>query len=191
MNRSRIFIAFLFINACLTISALAQVPAAPPKVAFIDSGAFYDDKVGITKLINASKQLDTEFAARVKELQDGGTKLQTIAKDLETMQKLPQPQFNQAAYTSKQEEGERLQRELNYKKTDLETAIKKRREALLNPISSDIGKAIDEYAKKNGYGIILDIGKFAEAGAVLYFAETADATKDFIVFYNARPTTPK
>lgn len=188
MTKFRLAIfTFLFIFA-VSVSALAQVaPKAGFKVGFIDSGAFYDDKLGITRLVGATKQLDTEFAVRIKELQDGGARLQTISKDLENMQKLPQAQFRQAEYTAKQEEGERLQRELTYKKTDLESAVNKRREQLVGPISKDIGNGINDYAKKNGYGVILDISKLADAAAVLYFADAADSTKDFIIFYNARP----
>jgi len=195
MNRFRFITVFLFIQTILAVSALAQVPIAPVKIGFIDSAAFYEDKIGITKLINANKQLNTEFATRIKELEDGGIRLQSITKELETMQTLPQAQFNQVAFNTKREDGERLQRELTYKKTGLESDIAKRRDVLVRPISQDIGKAIDEFAKKNGYGLILDIGKFAEAGAVLFFAETSDETKNFITFYNARPTpaatTPK
>jgi Skp family chaperone for outer membrane proteins len=188
MKRIRLSVfTFLFISAA-SISNLAQTTSSP-KVGYIDSGAFYDTKDGITKLVNANKQLDTEFAVRIKELQDGNTRLQSIAKELDNMQKLPQTQFRQAEYAAKQDEGERLQRELNYKKTDLETAINKRKEQLIGPISKDIGIGIDDFAKKNGYGVIFDIGKFADAGAVLYFADAADSTKEFITFYNARPVT--
>ena len=192
MNRRSLFIAVVFIATFYAISALAQVPAAPPKIAFINTEAFYDDKAGITKLVTATKQLDAEFATQIKALEDGNTKLQGIAKELETMQKLPQAQFNQVAYTQKQDEGERLQRELTYKKTELESAYGKRRDALIGPISQDIGKGIDEFSKKNGYGVVLDISKLAQA--LLYFGETAEVTKEFITFYNARPaaaTTPK
>lgn len=187
MNYFRFIALFLFIHSIPALSALAQIPVSPPKIAFIDTGAFYDEKVGITKLVNANKQIDTEFAARIKELQDGGTKLQSIVKELDTMQKLPSAQFSQAAYVAKRDEAERLERDLNYKKTDLEAAINKRRNVLISPISQDIGKAIEEYAKKNGYGVVLDISKLGEVNTVLYFAETADTTKDFITFYNARP----
>ena len=61
--------------------------------------------------------------------------------------------------------------------------------SLIGPISQDVGKAVEEYAKKNGYHVILDIGKFIDANSVLYFADAADITKDFITFYNARPAT--
>lgn len=189
MNKRIFAILPVFFVLFFSASIFAQMQTANIKIAFIDTAGFYDEKAGITKLVNATKQLDTEFSARYKELQDGSTKLQTISKELENMQKLPQQQFNQTAYNTKRDEGERLQRDLNYKKTDYETAYNKRRTELITPISQDIGKAIDEFAQKNGYGVILDIGKFADAGSVLFFAQTADATKDFITFYNARPAS--
>ena len=182
-------ISTTFLVLLLAISAFAQAQPASVKIVFINTNAFYEEKLGITKLVNANKQLDTEFGARMKELQDGNTKLQTIANDLQNMQKLPQQQFNQTAFNTKQDEGEKLQRELNYKKTELETAVNKRRTVLIGPISQDIGKAMDEFAKKNGYGVILDVAKLDDAGAILVLTEAADVTKEFITFYNARPVT--
>lgn len=183
----------LFTGALIVIfSALAGFAQAQPasiKVAFLNTEVFYDEKAGITKLINANKQLDTEFGARIKELQDGNVRLQTIATELQNMQKLPQQQFNQVAFTNKQDEGQRLQRELEYKKTELESAIGKRRQVLVAPISQDVGKAIDEFAKKNGYGAIFDVSKLADSGALMFLAEGAEITKEFITFYNARPAT--
>lgn len=186
---NRFLFAVFFISSFLAFSAFAQAPGASPKIAFIDTEAFYNEKDGITKLVSANKQLETEFAARFKEMQNSNTKLQAIVKELETMQKLPQAQFSQAAFTSKKEEGERLQRDLNYKKTDYESAFNKRRTELITPISQDIGKGIDEFAKKNGYDVIIDISKFANA--LLYFGASADVSKTFIAFYNTRPTPLK
>lgn len=180
------FVTFTFLFSIVFSLSVAAQTSPSPKVGYINSDAFYDDKVGITKLIAANKQLTADFAARVKELEDGSARLQGISKELENMQKLPQAQFNETAYIAKKEDGERLQRELNYKKTGLEDDVKKRRAQLLSPINADIGKGIDEFAKKNGYGVIFDMAKFIEAGMVLYFGEAADASKDFIAFFNAR-----
>jgi Skp family chaperone for outer membrane proteins len=188
MNKFRLIITSVFLTALFSISVFAQVQPAP-KIGFINTEFFYDEKGGITKLVTADKQLNTEFAQRIKELEDGGVKLQTIAKDLENMQKLPAPQFNQVSFNTKRDEGERLQRELTYKKTDLESAIAKRREVLVAPISRDIGKGIDEFSKKNGYGVILDVSKIVDNGILLFLSDSADVTKEFITFYNARPAT--
>jgi Skp family chaperone for outer membrane proteins len=172
----------------LSFSAFAQ-GAQAGKIVLINTAAFYDEKTGITKLITAEKLLDTEFAVKIKALQDGNVRLQGISAELQNMQKLPAAQFNQVVYTTKQDEGAQLQRKLGYDKTDLEAAIGKRRKAVISPISQDIGKAIDEFGKKNGYAAVFDVSKMGESGALLFLAESSDVTKEFVAFYNARPAT--
>ncbi|HMT06573.1 MAG TPA: OmpH family outer membrane protein [Pyrinomonadaceae bacterium] len=181
---SSIFSVFV-LSLVFAAAASAQTQA---KYGFINTVLFSDDKGGITKLVNANKQVDALFAARVKELQDGQTRLQTIARDLENMQKLPQNQFNPTAYSNKQEEGERLQRDLKYKDDDLKRDYPKKRDEIVGPISIDIGKALDEYATKNGFTAVFDVAKLVDSGSLLTLAPAADITKDFITFYNARPT---
>ena len=185
MNKFRLATLLIFVTF-LAISAYSQT--APVKVVLINTQAFYDDKIGITKLVAAQNQLDKEFENQIRALQDGTVKLQAIANELQTNKTLTQAQA-----AAKQDEGQRLQRELNYKKSELETAIGKRRQVVVGPISQDIGNGITEFAKKNGYGVVLDTSKLDEAGALLFLADSADVTKDFIAFYNARsaaPTTP-
>ena len=60
---------------------------------------------------------------------------------------------------------------------------------MIVPITQDISKAIEEFAKQQGYSAIFDVAKMAETGALLFLTETAEATNQFIVFYNARPAT--
>ena len=91
MNRRSLFIAVVFIATFYAISALAQVPAAPPKIAFINTEAFYDDKAGITKLVTATKQLDAEFATQIKALEDGNTKLKALRKNLKPCKNFLKP----------------------------------------------------------------------------------------------------
>lgn len=165
-----------------SVSAFAQ--ATPIKMGLINTEVFYDDKIGITKLVSAQKQLDNEFANQIKGLQDGSTRLQGLSTEIQSNKTLTPAQV-----AAKRDEGERLQRELNYKKTELEAAIARRRQVLVTPISQDIGKGIDEFAKKNGYGAMFDVSKMAESGILLFLSESADVTKEFITFYNARPTT--
>lgn len=182
--------AFLFI-ACASVSSAQSAPA---RIALINTDAFYDKKVGITKLVNANKQLDIEFESQIKALQADETKLQALAKELENMHKLPTNLLNKDTYSAKQEEGESMQRQIQRKKTELEDAINKRRKVLITPISSDIGSAITEFGNRNGFGAIFDVNKLGESGVLLFLAESGDVTKQFIAYYNARTTpvtTPK
>jgi Skp family chaperone for outer membrane proteins len=188
MTKFRFATFVLLFVLATSVSTLAQTSPSP-KIAFINSEAFYDEKLGITKLVNALKQLNSEFAQTNQDLTGLNNKLAAIATELENMQKLPPQQFPQAAYNTKREEGERLKREFDYKKTDAEAAVARRRSVLMGPTSQEIGKAIDEYAKKNGYTVILDPSKLS--AAMLHYNEAADSTKDFITFFNARaPATP-
>ena len=186
MSLIRPIIGGMFVLMLCASASFAQI--APTKIALINTDSFFDEKAGITKLVIANKQLDAEFATQIKALDVGGTKLQVIAKELENMQKLPSAQFNQTAYNTKHDEGERLQRDLKYQKSDLEGAINKRRKVLVAPINTDIGNAITEFGNKNGFGALFDITKLGESGVLLFLAESGDVTKEFITFYNARKT---
>jgi hypothetical protein len=57
----------------------------------------------------------------------------------------------------------------------------------MSPVMNDIFKALNEYAKQKGYAVILDGAKLEQADILLGFDDRYDVTKDFIVFYNARP----
>ena len=98
---------------------------------------------------------------------------------------------------TKREEGERLARELEFKKKEYDAFVQKRGGEILGPLNADIGKAIADFGKQKGYVAILDIGKLADAGAILHLDAGANVTKEFVTFYNARPaaatasTTPK
>jgi Skp family chaperone for outer membrane proteins len=181
MFRINRFVSVVFLVVALTAAALAQ--AAPPKSVLINTAAFYDDKAGITKLISAEKQIDTEFAKDIKELQDGNA---TLTKIVEELQKTTVTAANQAALVAKKAEGESLQRRLELRKADIEVLINRKREALIGPITFDIGKAISEFGKKNNYGAIFDANKLAEAGILLFVGDGTDITKEFIAFFNAR-----
>ena len=180
-------VSFVF-AAFFAVSAFAQVPAVT-KIGWIDTGAFGDEKAGVTKYVNALKALDTEFKPRVTELQTLDTKLKAIATELENMQKNTAVPINQATVAAKQEEGQRLQRELEFKQKDAEAAFTARRTAFLGPITADLGKAIQEFAKQKGYSVVLDIAAMATANAILVLEPSADITKEFVAYYNTRPAT--
>lgn len=189
MKIDRFLVSLIFVFSLMASAAFAQ--QAVGRVAYIDTNVFLDEKVGVTKIIAANRQLENEFAARLKELKDGNIRLAAIGKEVQTMEQMPAQQVNRTAYAAKREEGEKLQRELTYKKEDLERALAKRREVVILPITRDIGKVMEEYAAKNGIGSILDSSKFFDSGALLFLANAADITKDFVTFYNAKPATPR
>ena len=187
---SLLVLSFVFLSA-LGATAFAQGGAQPAaaRIGWLDTGMFDDDKDGIKKYVNAMKALETEMKPRFLELQTIAGKISTINDDLKKMGSNPAVPVDQRAYAAKQDEGQRLQREGEFKQKEYDAMLDKRKNEVLGPIMGDIGKAIDEFAKQKGYTAVLDVNKLFQAGVLLSFDPAADVTKDFIIFYNARPAT--
>jgi len=186
---SSVAVGFIF-TAIFAASAFAQAGAAgATKIGWIDTGMFADEKEGVTKYNNALKALDSEMRPRVTELQGIQAKLKTISDDLAKMQSNPAVPVDQRAAQAKQDEGQALQRTFDFKKKEYDAAVEKRTGEVLGPVSADISKAIQEYAKQKGFAVVLDIAALASANAILALDSSANITKDFIVYYNSRPAT--
>ncbi|MEQ1642831.1 MAG: OmpH family outer membrane protein [Pyrinomonadaceae bacterium] len=185
-------VSFVF-AAMFAVSAFGQAGApAVTKIGWINTAAFGgDDKGlnGVTKYVNAMKTLDTEFKPRITELQTLDGKIKAIAEELQKMQSNTAVPINQQTVAAKQEEGQRLQRELEFKQKDAEAAVQARRNTLLAPIMTDLDKAIQEFSKQKGYTVVFDIAALANANAILVLDPSADITKEFIAYYNTRPAT--
>lgn len=182
----------------VSVFAQAQPPA---KIAVINTQAFYDEKVGITKIINAYKVLETEFKTTTTELDNGLKRFQTLQVEIKALQDRANDPTNKVpidpkAAQAKVDEAEKLQRDLKFKDEEFKAQLTKRQGAILGPINQDIGKVLTDFATQKGYAVILDASKLDQAGVLLALDKTADVTEEFIKFYNARPagsalTTPK
>lgn len=192
---STIAVSFVF-AAIFAVSAFAQTgtptgtQAAATKIGWLDTGAFAGDEKGlngVTKYINALAALDAEMKPRVTELNGIQAKLKTISDDLTKMTSNPAVPVDQKAAAAKQDEGQRLQREFEFKKKEYDAAVEKRSGEVLGPVSTEISRSIQEYAKARGYAVILDIAALANANAILALDASANITKDFITYFNTRP----
>lgn len=194
MKRISLFAAIMLFAAVFAGSAVAQngaaaQPALSGKIGWINTAAFADEKEGVTKYLNALKALDAEMKPRVTELQGIQTKIQNLAKEIQTMQANTAVPVKPEAIQAKQEEGQRLQREFEFKKKEYDASVESRSGALLGPVSEDISKAIEAFAKQRGYSVVLDIAALANQNAILVLDPSANITKDFITYYNTRPAT--
>lgn len=189
MKVIRLIFGSLLLSVVLSVAAFAQVPT---RIAIVDTDAFYDTKDGITKIINAYKSLETEFKPSQAELETGATKLQTLQTDIQALQTRANDPNNKVpidknAAQAKVDEFERLQRDMKFKQEDAKARYGKREAAVIGPIIDDVGKALGEFSKQKGYTLVLDIGKMFEQRLVVYWENTPDITKEFVIFYNSKP----
>lgn len=193
-------IAAVFVFAAIfAVSAFAQTTTAPTgKIGVINTQAFDTDKGGITKYVNAMNSLDAELAPDINALKAMAAKIQSLETELTDLRnKIADPKLPavadktklQTTAQSKYDEYQNLQTEFKRKQEDYKAKLERRQGAVMSPILDDIGNALQDFAKKNGYMLILDASKLQNAGLILAFDDKYDITKDFITFYNARPAT--
>jgi Skp family chaperone for outer membrane proteins len=200
MKKFHLIVAAICLTMLAFVSASAQTtsrpatgtnrtaapPAAPTgpvpdaKIAYIDTSAFSSEG-GITRYINAMKSLEREFKPRETELTTMQTRLKGISDDIAKL--TGSGVVDQKTIQAKQEEGERLQREIKFKKDSADAEFGKRYEAAVSPISAEIGKAIEQFAASRGITMVIDISKLAPA--ILMINPSMDVTQAFIKDYNS------
>lgn len=206
MTTRRLIALAAFIAATIYLSANAQQPAAPrqaaptaaqpaattsttaasapgvniteARIAIVDTAAFSDEKLGITRLVNAARTVDKEFEPRRTELRTIQATLQKLADDMSKTAPLQEPRVTE----QKREQAEKLKREFDFKTQEAQAAYGKRAQEITGPISEDIGRNIDAYAKQRNITLIID----ARQVPILYAVSTIDITRDFIAEYNKR-----
>jgi Skp family chaperone for outer membrane proteins len=189
MKKISVLAVSLFLMTFLAVSASAQ---AQGKIAVINTYAFGAEKEGITKYITAVKSLNAEFKPLNDELTTMQTKLQTLATEIDNINKLLKSNpkaVDEKSAQAKVDEAEKLQRDIKFKQEEGKSKFEKRQQAVLGPVMEDIYKAVQEFAKQKGYMMILDGAKLEESGILVGITDAADITKEFVVFYNARPAT--
>jgi Skp family chaperone for outer membrane proteins len=154
----------------------AVAPTLTGKIAVIDSGAFADDKQGITRVVNAMKSIDAQFKPQSDELQNLQTRYNTLLDQIQKTAPVAQPAATQAL----QDQADQLKRDIERKAQDAQAAVDKRQRELLGPLQEDVYNALQTYAASRGIAIVIDMNRVP----VLVAADSVNITRDFITEYN-------
>lgn len=190
MKRISLFAVSVIFAAVFAGSAFGQAAAPTGKIGLINTFAFGDEKAGITKYRNAVNSVDAEFKTVNDELRTMGTRYTTLRAEIEKLQKdvtnstVP---IKPETIQTKAEEYTNLETSIKRKQEDAKAKYERRYATVVGPVFADILKALNEFAKKNGYAVILDGAKLEQAEILLGFDDKYDVTKDFVTFYNTRP----
>ncbi|MEP6819259.1 MAG: OmpH family outer membrane protein [bacterium] len=161
---------------------VTAAPVPDTKIALVDTTVFGDEKAGIHRYVNALKGVQAAFQVRLNELNN--LQNQIKAKSDEITKLNGNAAASAEMIKAKQDEGERLQREWKYKKEQFDADFEKRLTEAVAPISTDIGKALDQYAAQHGLTLILDISKLLPA--LLTVNPAMDISQAFIADYNSK-----
>lgn len=150
--------------------------AAPANIAVIDSAAFSNEKTGITRVMNAMKQLETKFQPLRNELRGMRDRLNTMRADIEKKKTIQ----DQRMTAQQIEEADRLEVQIKRKAEDAQASFQKESLAALEPLQKDIANALTAYSQAKGISLLLDLNRVP----VIYASQNLDITKDFIADYN-------
>lgn len=203
MKIFRLLAATMFISAIAALPVFAQqkqgakppatsptpaqvggATAVPAKIAFVNTEAFKIEKTGIIRWIAAAKSVQREFEPLENELMALENRIQTLSKELETLGN--SPVVDRKTIVTKQDDIARLQREQKFKKDEGDALFKKRYDMVVGPVSADIGKALDAFAKQRGITLLLEYSRMIQMGAILSADNSTDVTAAFIAEYNSR-----
>ena len=165
--------------AAVAQTQAADAPLPVARIALIDTAQFADEKTGITRFVSATKRVVREFHGD-SEVLVLRARIQTLTEEIAELEATSS--VDRDALQAKKAESERLQAEAK-KKNDAYTEVFERRlREVLEPIYRDIGLALEEFARKRGATMVLDIAKLTPA--LLTFDPAADVTNTFIAEYN-------
>ena len=163
-----------------TAAGPVNIPAA--KIALVDTNMFRDEKAGIKRYVTAAKSVQTFFQPRTTELLNIQNRIKVLADEINKLNSATV--VSPETIRAKQNEGESLQRDLKYKKEQLDADFERKFGEVVGPISTDIGKALDAFAAQHGVTMVLDLSKLFPT--IITWNGATDITVPFIADYNSK-----
>lgn len=200
MKLSKIASAAIALMA-LSVAATAQQTSTGPaqggtpavlqksKIAVINTEVF-QSQIGEFK--TAIDGLNRQFEARMKDLQSQADKITALETTIKTQNQV----LGAAKIAEMTEQVDMMKRDYQRKGEDLQADVGRARDKAFEPITNKLGKFAEDYTKKRGITLLVDIANATQAGTVLWHDPRMDITKDFIAEYNrahptaAAPATP-
>ncbi len=164
--------------ATLVASAAALMPAqTPTKVAIINiQGAIVATRDGA----KARESIQKKFEPRFKQVEAQNSEIQKLRNQLTTL-----------ANTASQEVRDKISREIDDKQKklqwdseDLQNDLQQEEGKLVNEIGQRMMQVIDEYAKAQGFALVLDVS--SQQSPVLWAANGIDITQQIVELYDKR-----
>jgi Skp family chaperone for outer membrane proteins len=169
-------LAFLLVAAPGAFAQAAPSGAAKLKVAIVDSLVFRDE---VAELKVKYEKLQTEFAQKARDLESMGSSVATKQKVAQENKNLTPQQAQKL-----NEEIEQLKKEYNRALQDSQDLAAKREKEETGATYEKLLKFLEQYCAKNGIVHVFDARRLQETGVVVYAAQAANITRDFISEYN-------
>jgi Skp family chaperone for outer membrane proteins len=194
-----ILLAFALASAALAQQGPAKPPQTPStsaaqtapkgpltkgKVAVMNTDVLQEQIVEFRTRLEA---LNRQFEPQVKELQGLGERINALETTIQTQRDI----LGATKIAELSEQLDRMKRDYQRKKEDLEAQGSRQKEVALRPLNEKLSKFAADYTARKGILILFDLGNALESNTLVWFDSRLDVTQDFINEYNkANPVTP-
>lgn len=169
--------------AATTPPATTQTALPMSKMAIIYTDLFLDPKTGIAKFNSVLTKLNGEFQKTKDDIQAMQTRGQALESEVTKLRDAPAgTPIDNTALQVKIDQLEQLKKDIQRKAEDAQAAYNKRRQELFMPLQTEVGRALEAFAKARGINVIID----GAAVPLLYAAESTDITRAFITDFNSK-----
>jgi outer membrane protein len=163
--------------ACSALVLCAHLASAQTKVAVVNMQKAVFDTAEI-------KKADGEMQAKYKPRQDDINKINAEIEDIARQLQTGAGKLTPAAEADLRAQGQRLQRDLQYKQQDLQDAVNEDRQAILSVSSAKMTDVIKKIAEEKGFDMVVD------TQSTYYFKPVMDITAEATAAYDkAHPVT--
>jgi len=159
-----------------SVPATTTAPAAANLFAVIDSGAFSDDKAGITRVIAVMNGVDQKVQPLRKEISNLQNQFNALQADIQKKQATE----SQAVLVRMADQAKSLELQIKRKTEDGQSQFQRELTSALEPLQAEITNSLNAFAQSRGILMIIDSSRVP----VIYAHATIDITKDFIAEYN-------
>jgi len=152
-------------------------------MAVIYTDLFLDQKTGIAKFNSVLTKLNGEFQKLKDEINQMQTRAQALEDEITKLREAPAgAPVDQRSLQTKIDQLEQLKKDIQRKGEDAQAAYNRRRQELFTPLQTEIGNALEAFAKARGINVIIDAAQVP----LLYAAESIDITRAFISEFNSK-----
>src|SRR5690554_4301762 len=155
---------FLFILCLMTL--VHSATHAADKIGYVDMNVLINNS---PQILDANQSLTREFEAQNNEISQQEADLQVLEDSIRQEGNFMTPD----ELAKLQERARILERQVRRAKEDLKDAITIRNSQLVDEVQNEIKRVVAEYAKANGYDVIL-------INAILYANERIDITDEIL-----------
>lgn len=171
---------FVIIFVSLFLLLFQGLSKAEQKIAVVDLYRVLNESEEGKKAVS---ELQSMLDKRQKELEEKQKKIQSLKEEYDKKKAV----LSEEARKSKEDEIERLSRELQRTAADYQVELQKKQNEITQSMLKEIRQIINEYAQKEGYSLVVEKAE----QLILYTTPEVDITDKIISIFNQKTRKTK